>query len=55
MPAAAWPAAHACAGRTRSAPRGWEAVVADLAEKHEDELEVRVAELARNLRAPDGV
>ena len=29
----------------RSAPKGWEAVVADLAEKHADELEVRVAAL----------
>jgi hypothetical protein len=29
----------------RSAPKGWEAVVADLAEKHADELERRVAEL----------
>lgn len=29
----------------RSAPRGWEAVVADLAEKHADELERRVLEL----------
>jgi hypothetical protein len=29
----------------RSAPKGWEAVVADLAEKHADELEVRVAQL----------
>ena len=31
----------------RSAPKGWEAVVADLAERHADELEVRAA----NLRA----
>lgn len=29
----------------RSAPKGWEAVVADLAEKHADELERRVQEL----------
>ena len=29
----------------RSAPKGWEAVVADLAERHADELERRVAEL----------
>ena len=28
-------------------PKGWEAVVADLAEKHADELERRVAELRR--------
>jgi hypothetical protein len=37
----------------RSAPRGWEAVVADLAEKHADELERRVRllrELATDLR-----
>jgi hypothetical protein len=26
----------------RSAPKGWEAVVADLAEKHADDLEQRV-------------
>ncbi|HEY7766574.1 hypothetical protein [Longimicrobium sp.] len=32
----------------RSAPTGWEAVVADLAEKHADELERRVGHL-RNL------
>lgn len=31
----------------RSAPKGWEAVVADLAEKHADELERRVGELRR--------
>jgi predicted transcriptional regulator len=31
----------------RSAPKGWEAVVADLAEKHADELEGRVSELRR--------
>jgi hypothetical protein len=31
----------------RSAPKGWEAVVADLAEKHADELEQRVAQLRR--------
>ncbi len=31
----------------RSAPKGWEAVVADLAEKHADELERRVRELRR--------
>jgi hypothetical protein len=29
----------------RSAPKGWEAVVADLAEKHADELERRVERL----------
>jgi hypothetical protein len=29
----------------RSAPKGWEAVVADLAEKHADALEVRVKHL----------
>jgi hypothetical protein len=29
----------------RSAPKGWEAVVADLAERHADELEGRVAKL----------
>jgi hypothetical protein len=29
----------------RSAPKGWEAVVADLAEKHADELEQRVEQL----------
>jgi predicted transcriptional regulator len=29
----------------RSAPKGWEAVVADLAEKHADELERRIAQL----------
>jgi hypothetical protein len=29
----------------RSAPKGWEAVVADLAEKHAEELERRVAQL----------
>jgi len=29
----------------RSAPKGWEAVVADLAERHADELETRVAAL----------
>ena len=29
----------------RSAPKGWEAVVADLAEKHADELERRVRDL----------
>jgi hypothetical protein len=41
----------------RSAPNGWEVVVADRAERHADELEVRVVELgvlARNLRAPNG-
>ncbi|HEX6909890.1 MAG TPA: hypothetical protein VF142_05835 [Longimicrobium sp.] len=40
----------------RSAPKGWEAVVADLAEKHADELESRVAqlrELVTRLRADD--
>ena len=31
----------------RSAPKGWEAVVADLAEKHAGELEQRVAQLRR--------
>ena len=31
----------------RSAPKGWEAVVADLAEKHADELERRVRHLRR--------
>ena len=31
----------------RSAPKGWEAVVADLAERHADELEQRVGELRR--------
>jgi predicted transcriptional regulator len=31
----------------RSAPKGWEAVVADLAEKHADELEGRVRDLRR--------
>lgn len=31
----------------RSAPKGWEAVVADLAERHADELEGRVQELRR--------
>ncbi len=38
----------------RSAPKGWEAVVADLAEKHAEELERRVIDLralARELRA----
>lgn len=37
----------------RSAPKGWEAVVADLAEKHADELEARIRDLrhlARELR-----
>jgi predicted transcriptional regulator len=37
----------------RSAPKGWEAVVADLAERHADELERRVAglrELSKTLR-----
>ena len=29
----------------RSAPKGWEAVVGDLAEKHADELERRVRDL----------
>jgi hypothetical protein len=29
----------------RSAPKGWEAVVADLAEKHAHELEARVTHL----------
>jgi hypothetical protein len=41
----------------RSAPKGWEVVVADLAEKHADKLEQRIADL-RNLakalrRLPD--
>ncbi|HEU4558489.1 MAG TPA: hypothetical protein VFS20_11600 [Longimicrobium sp.] len=31
----------------RSAPKGWEVVVADLAEKHRDELKRRVEELDR--------
>lgn len=31
----------------RSAPKGWEVVVADLAEKHRDELKRRVEELER--------
>jgi predicted transcriptional regulator len=31
----------------RSAPKGWEAVVADLAERHADELEGQVQELRR--------
>lgn len=38
----------------RSAPKGWEAVVADLAEKHADELEARIVRLralATELRA----
>ncbi|HEV3051120.1 MAG TPA: hypothetical protein VGX50_12475 [Longimicrobium sp.] len=38
----------------RSAPKGWEVVVADLAEKHADELERRVRDLralSRQLRA----
>lgn len=34
----------------RSAPKGWEAVVADLAEKHADELEQRVRDLRRLLK-----
>ncbi len=37
----------------RSAAKGWEAVVADLAERHADELEQRVIDLralARELR-----
>jgi hypothetical protein len=41
----------------RSTPKGWEAVVAELAERRADVLEVRVAELrvlARNLCAPNG-
>jgi hypothetical protein len=41
----------------RSAPKGWEAVVADLAEKHADELESHVAqlrELVTRLRADPG-
>jgi uncharacterized protein YceH (UPF0502 family) len=41
----------------RSAPKGWEAVVADLAETHADELESRVAqlrELVTRLRADLG-
>lgn len=32
---------------SRSAPKGWERVVADLAEKHADELKVRISELDR--------
>lgn len=38
---------------SRTAPDGWEAVVADLAEDHADKLEKRVGELrslAKNLR-----
>lgn len=38
----------------RSAPKGWEAVVADLAERHADELEARIVRLralAAELRA----
>jgi predicted transcriptional regulator len=38
---------------SRTAPEGWEAVVADLAEDHADKLEKRVGELralATNLR-----
>jgi predicted transcriptional regulator len=31
----------------RTAPKGWEAVVADLAERHADDLERRVEELRR--------
>jgi predicted transcriptional regulator len=31
----------------RSAPKGWEAVVADLAEKHADDLERRVKQLRK--------
>lgn len=31
----------------RSAPKGWEAVVADLAERHADDLERRAKELRR--------
>jgi len=31
----------------RTAPKGWEAVVADLAEKHRDDLKRRVDELDR--------
>lgn len=34
----------------RSAPKGWEAVVADLAEKHANELERRIAELRQLTR-----
>jgi predicted transcriptional regulator len=34
----------------RSAPKGWEAVVAELAEKHADDLERRVQELRRLTR-----
>jgi hypothetical protein len=39
----------------RSAPKGWETVVADLAEKHADKLEARVEALralAAELRGP---
>lgn len=35
----------------RSAPKGWEAVAADLAERHADELEGRVKELRGLSRA----
>ncbi len=35
----------------RSAPKGWEAVVADLADKHADELEQRVQALRHLSRA----
>ena len=35
----------------RSAPKGWEVVVADLAEKHRDELKRRVDELDRLVAA----
>jgi predicted transcriptional regulator len=31
----------------RSAPKGWEAVVADLAERHADDLERRIADLRK--------
>jgi predicted transcriptional regulator len=34
----------------RSAPKGWEAVVADLAEKHADELTERVSRLRALVR-----
>jgi hypothetical protein len=38
----------------RSAPKGWEAVVAELAERHADELERRVSALRRLSRALRG-
>ncbi|MBB4638926.1 hypothetical protein FHS01_004990 [Longimicrobium terrae] len=38
----------------RTAPKGWEPVVADLAEKHADELEARVRDLRRLARELQG-